>query len=390
MKTFVIGVPRERKEKEGRVGMTPNGVRKVLDSHRGTEVHVECGAGVLAGFSDKEYLAAGAVLVSDVVELYRGASMIVKVKEPMPEEYPLLQFLRHKPLFTYLHLAGVDPELTSQLLRHDVTAIAYETVERIEGAKHTLPLLVPMSIIAGTQGARQGIQYAEKNGCVSPNVVIIGGGVVGEAALCEAIERRAASVSLFELRKERVCALRKQYRTPRGVNQTKISFMTMESMNGKRGVAVLADAHVVVCAVLNPGGPEAPKVLTADHFAHIKKGCYIVDVAIDQGGSTEWSRQTKPGETYEQGGLTFSCTANIPGSTVPKEATVALTKETLPYVLLFAQYAERSPCGWLLLSNHKDIRSGLQTWLGCVTNKFVSEKHNLGDQYRPIEYFFGN
>jgi alanine dehydrogenase len=139
---------------------------------------------------------------------------------------------------------------------------------------------------------------------------------------------------------------------------------------------------------MNPGGSEAPKVLTKDDFAVIKHGCLIIDVAINQGGSTEWSRQTKPGETYEQGGLTFSCVAIIPGSTVPRDATIALTKATLPYIQLFAHYGVRFPSQWLLLNDNPELRRGLQAWIGCLTNSFVCEKHKLFDYYKPLSYFF--
>jgi alanine dehydrogenase len=129
-------------------------------------------------------------------------------------------------------------------------------------------------------------------------------------------------------------------------------------------------------------------VLTANHFAQMKHGAFIVDVAIDQGGSTEWSRQTKPGETYEQGGLIFSCVANIPGSTVPRKATIALTKVTLPYIRLFAHYWASLPSQWLLFEDNHDLRRGLQTWGGYLTNSFVAEKHKLFDHYKPLSYFF--
>lgn len=393
MKKFIIGVPRERKTKEGRVGMTPDGVRQLLADNNRVDVFIERGAGESAGFADQEYLNEDAALLSDVVDLYKSSDLIVKVKEPIPEEYPLLEHLRHKTLFTYLHLAGVDPELTRALLRNQVNAIAYENVEQQDGTRRVFPLLAPMSIIAGTQSMRQGVLYARQNVLWLPHVVIIGGGVVGEAALKEAIETGVASVSLFEMRKERVCELRNHYRSAMtGSPHTKVSLMTMETMQSNRGKEIFANADVVVCAVMNPGGSEAPKVLTAEHFAQMKPGAFIVDVAIDQGGSTEWSRQTKPGETYEQGGLIFSCVANIPGSTVPRDATIALTDATLPYIRLFPKYAKQSICArppWRLLEANPDLRQGLQTWMGALVNEFVAEKHQMGDSYTPLETYFG-
>jgi alanine dehydrogenase len=391
MNTFVIGVPRERKIKEGRVGMTPDGVRQTLSDGSGTEVRIERGAGILAGFSDQTYRDAGAVLVSNVADLYQGADLVVKVKEPIPEEYPLLKHLHHKTLFTYLHLAGVDSLLTRELLRSEVTAVAYENVEQVKGKNRVFPLLVPMSIIAGTQAMGQAILYVREKGCVLPRVVIIGGGVVGEAAFREAIDQDAASVSLFEMRKERVCELRRHYRSWLGSSRTKVSLMTMDTMHGKRGKAACTQADIVLCGVMNPGGSEAPKVLTVNHFMQMKRGVYIVDVAIDQGGSTEWSHPTCAGETYEREGLIFSCVANIPGSTVPNEATVALTTATLPYIRLFAQYAKKSvsPSDWWLFHDYPDLRQGLQTWRGSLVNNFVSSKHRLFGFYKPLDSFFG-
>jgi alanine dehydrogenase len=396
MKKFSIGVPKERKTKEGRVGMTPDGVRQILrEGEQNGEVpfvYIEQGAGVLAGFSDESYLDAGAQLVHDTAYLYQLSDLIVKVKEPTPEEYPLLEYLRHKTLFTYLHLAGVDPKLTCELLRNEVTAIAYENVEQKKDGQRVFPLLVPMSEIAGTQAMRQGILYAREHACISPHVVIIGGGVVGGAALWEAINQRAASVSLFEMRKERVCELRKHYCSGNRSAFTKSSFMTMNTMRGKRGRDAFARADVVVSGVMNPGGSEAPKVLTVAHFAQMKRGCYIVDVAIDQGGSTEWSHPTYPGETFEREGLIFSCVANIPGSTVPREATIALTSATLPYIRLFAQYMRHSQSvsggEWRLLNEYLDLRRGLQTWRGSLVNSFVAAKFQIFGIYKPLDSFF--
>jgi alanine dehydrogenase len=195
------------------------------------------------------------------------------------------------------------------------------------------------------------------------------------------------------MRKERVCELRNLYRSAMtGSPFTKVSLMTMDTMQSKRGKNIFAEADVVVSAVMNPGGSEAPKVLTASHFAQMKPGTFIVDVAIDQGGSTEWSRQTKPGETYEQGGLIFSCVANIPGSTVPRDATIALTDATLPYIRLFPKYAKQAICTrppWRVLHEHPDLRLGLQTWMGSLVNEFVATKHQMGDSYKPLDTFFG-
>ncbi len=386
MNYLTVGVPRERKFKEGRVGMIPSGIKEVISVGEHVRVLVEKGAGMLAGFSDEDYLVAGATVVEDQNDLYRSADLIVKVKEPTPEEYGFLAHLRHKTLFTYLHLAGVDIELTRTLLRNEVTAIAYENVETECEGRRTYPLLIPMSKIAGTQSMRTALlRYTSKK---KVRAVIIGGGVVGEAALIEALKSKVASITVFELNDIRILELNKRYANVKA-QKTKVCVLPMQSMREGEGFCMLTHADVVISGVMNPGGSEAPKVLTERDFAVMKKGCLIVDVAIDQGGSTEWSKPTHQGETYEKDGLVFSCTANIPGS-VPHEATLALTSATLPYVKLFAEYAKQHPHSreWWLLKDHLDLRHGLQTWRGSLTNKPVSSKHGIFREYCPLETFF--
>ena len=382
MKDFVIGVPRERKEKEGRVGVTPSGVRALREVGEHVRVMVELGAGRLSGFSDRDYLDAGAAVIPTAAELYETADIIVKVKEPIAEEYPLLESLKGKMLFTYLHLAGVDVELTRILLRNEITAIAYENVEEVAGGKRTFPLLVPMSRIAGTQGMRLAKAYCAAFS--DPSVVIIGGGNVGEAALKEAIASGITTITVFDLCKERVLELRKQYGTPG------IRFFSTRSLYQPVGKNALKKAAAVISGVMNPGGSEAPKVLTAKEIALMREGALVVDVAIDQGGSTEYSRPTHPGEVFKVAGVFFSCVANIPGSTVPAEATMALTQVTLPYVKLVAEYGTtftNFPAHWLLIDK-PGFRQGLQTWKGNLVNEAVSSKHQLFSSYKPLDYFF--
>ena len=387
MNNFTIGVPRERKFKEGRVGMTPAGVKEVISCGAHMRVLIEKGAGTLAGFSDADYVGAGACITEDTNNLYQAADLIVKVKEPTPEEYAFLAHLRHKTLFTYLHLAGVDVELTRTLLRNEVTAIAYENVEAEEGGRRIFPLLVPMSRIAGTQSMSNALQrFAGVKNKVC--VVIIGGGVVGESALIEALEKKVASITIFELNIARILDLNGRYANTKA-RKTKVSVLPMQSMKEGDGLSRLMQADIVISGVMNPGGAEAPKVLTEKDFAVMKQGALVVDVAIDQGGSTEWSRPTHHGETFEQDGLVFSCIANIPGS-VPHEATLALTGATLPYVKLFAYYAQHYPHSreWWLLKDHPDLRCGLQTWKGLLTNSAVSSKHAIFSDYKPLDTLF--
>ena len=386
MKYFTIGVPKELKFGEGRVGMIPVGLKEVSTCGPHVRFIVEKGAGILAGFSDEDYVVAGASIIEDTNEFYRLADLIVKVKEPTPLEYKFLAHLRNKTLITYLHLAGVDIELTRTLLRNEVIAIAYENVETETEGRRTYPLLVPMSKIAGTQSMRTALaRLADRK---KVRAVIIGGGVVGESALIEALKSKVASITVFELNDGRILDLKKRYANTKKL-QAKVSVLPMSSMRPTEGVCMLTQADVVISGVMHPGGKEAPKVLTESDFSVMKKGCLIVDVAIDQGGSTEWSKPTHQGETYEKGGLVFSCTANIPGS-VPHEATLELTAATLPYVKLFAEYAKRYPHGhvWWLLKDHADLRHGLQTWKGSLTNKPVSSKHGIFREYQPLDMLF--
>ncbi|OGZ09871.1 MAG: hypothetical protein A3D65_00575 [Candidatus Lloydbacteria bacterium RIFCSPHIGHO2_02_FULL_50_13] len=382
----VIGVPKEVKPQEGRVGVTPDGVRTLCA--QSDSVIVEYDAGVLSGFSNHDYLSAGATVISNVEELYRRADMIVKVKELIPQEYRLIPLLNGKVLFTYLHLAGVDPELTMLLLEHKVTAIAYETVTGTENGRTIFPLLVPMSRIAGVQAMRGALLRYEKECYAKLEAVILGGGVVGEAALNQALVNDVGLVSVFESRQERVSELREKYFG----EQSRLSVFPFSFLETAIGRKVLYGADIVISGILIPGGAEAPKVLTQKHFRHMKHGAYIADVSIDQGGSTVWSRVTKPGETFTRGkrGIVLSCVPNIPGSTVPKEATEELTKATFPFVELLGASIQQHGIGgaWHAMRANKDLRNGLQTQGGYVTNRFVAEKYGLQDKYQQLDRIF--
>ncbi len=384
MSRCVIGVPKEVKPQEGRVGITPDGVRELCAL--GAEVVVETGAGKLSGFSDGDYLASGATIVSRVERIYREADVVVKVKELVPEEYLLIPLLRHKVLFTYLHLAGVDPRLTTLLLEQEVTAIAYENVTRMVDGRTTFPLLIPMSKIAGTQAMRGALARFPKERRRELEVVILGGGNVGEAALDEALLGDVSSITVFESREERRAQLEDLYRTKPGV-----SFLPFDALD-TCGRVKLLNADIVISGIMLPGGAAAPKVLTQKHFRCMRQGAYIADVSIDQGGSTAWSRVTKPGETYTRGkrGLVFSCVPNIPGSTVPREATKELTKETFPFVALLGTSVLEYGSGgvWHALKGNNDLRAGLQTYGGHLTNAFVAEKHGLQSRYQELDRIF--
>ncbi|HEY9585071.1 MAG TPA: hypothetical protein VJJ02_00565 [Candidatus Paceibacterota bacterium] len=384
MRRCMISVPKEVKPSEGRVGVVPDDVRTLRSL--GVLVGVEHGAGLLSGFSDEEYRSAGATIFHQVEDLYREADVIVKVKEPTPMEYPLLAHLRGKTIFTYLHLAGVDPELTKLLLSHEITAIAYENVTATVDGRTTYPLLVPMSRIAGTQAMRGALLRHPKEYHRKLKVVILGCGVVGESALEEALANSVDSIAVFESREERRAELEFKYRTKLSVSF--LPFLALDTF----GRVKLNQAEVVISGVMNPGGAAAPKVLTQKHFRRMRKGCYIADVAIDQGGSTAWSKVTKPGETFTKGknSLVFSCVPNIPGSTVPREATEALTKATFPFVSLLGEHLlQHGNIGihWLL-KEHLDLRGGLQTFRGHLVNSAVASRHQLSGVYMPPDRLF--
>jgi len=388
MDATVIGVPRERKEKEGRVGLTPALVRSLRTE--GYVIIVEKDAGLLSGFSNEEYIASGALLALSALDVYRHADIVVKVKEPIPEEYQFLPLLHGKILFTYLHLAGVSIELTKILLHEKITAIAYEAVENMVSGKRIFPLLAPMSKIAGTHAMRQAIAYRLSHSPVLSDAqllqaVIIGGGNVGEAALREGISASLGSVCVFELSPERILELKQRYARSLPTN---VCIRSLSDLYSAAGMHILEGADIVVSGVLKPGA-EAPKVLSGLELSLMKSGAYIADVAIDQGGSTEWSRPTKPGETYRRGGVVFSCVPNIPGSTVPREATLALSEATYNTLNLIAFY-ERihgrniAP----LFKNFSGVRKGLQTWNGYLCNAAVAQTHQLSDVFRDADEVF--
>lgn len=386
MAEYVVGVPREQKTQEGRVGMTPDGVRAV--TLLGGRVLVEHDAGVLSGFADQQYKDAGATIVLTSDEIWKDADIVVKIKEPITSEYPHLHSFAGKTLFTYLHLAGGAIDLTRTLLDNKITAIAYETVSLPgKDSRAVFPLLVPMSQIAGTQAMRGALARHRSEDHHNLTAIIIGGGNVGEAALLRAIESDLALVVLYEAFDKRVDELKRKY------GSKKIVILPMSALNDKTGKWFLHFADIIISGPMLPGGKEAPIVLTQKHFRIMKQGCYIADVSIDQGGSTAWTKgnPTKPGETFTRGArkLVFSAVPNIPGSTVPAEATRALTETTLPYILALVSEGLRSKGGeYTALRDNSDLRKGLQTYNGYVTNEHVAAHHGLSKEYRSPDSFF--
>jgi len=369
---MIIGVPREIKNNEYRVSLVPAGVRALVENTH--KVIVEKSAGEGSGISDEEYLDAGAVIRQSPGDIYKEAELIVKVKEPLPQEFDLLS--EGQILYTFLHLAPAL-ELTKALLRKKVIGIAYETVQLEDGS---LPLLTPMSEIAGKMSIQLGCHYLQKEnggsgvllggvpGTNPGNVAIIGGGTVGTNAAKVALGM-GANVTILDTNLDRLRYL-DDILDGRAI--------TLASNIGNIEVSVV-DADLVIGAVLIPGA-RAPCLVTRGVIAKMRKGSVIVDVAIDQGGCVETSVPTtfdRP--TFTVDGVIHCCVANIPGA-VARTSTFALTNATLPYALKLADLGYEEA----LLSDSA-LRKGLNVFMGKLTNKAVAE--SLGLQYTPLETF---
>ena len=354
-----IGVPKEIKNREYRVGATPDCVRAYVE--RGHSVLVERGAGVGAGFEDDAYRAAGASVVAGPNEVFAWAEMIVKVKEPLAAEYELMR--PGQLLYTYLHLAAV-PELAAALQRRKVTAVAYETIELPDG---TLPCLAPMSAIAGRLSVQQGAKYLEcayggrgvllggVPGVERGRVVIVGGGVVGREAAKMAVGL-GADVTILELSSRRLAELDDLFG---GRVQTLHS-------NRANLLRCLQRADLVIGAVLVPGA-AAPRLIKRDMLAQMQRGSLIVDVAVDQGGCAETTRATSHDQPiYEVDGVLHYAVPNMPAA-VARTSTLALTSVTLPYGLLLA---DRGFDG--AAAARPELRGGLNVANGQITHPAVA------------------
>ncbi len=364
---MLIGVPKEIKNHEYRVGLTPGSVRELV--RYGHQVTIETNAGAGIGMSDEEYTRVGAV-IGCAEQIYSDCDMIVKVKEPQHHECKMLR--DNQILFTYLHLAP-DPEQTRLLLDSGVIAIAYETVT---GPNNTLPLLAPMSEVAGRLSIQAGAHSLEKAqggagvllggvpGVAPAKVLVIGGGVVGDNAAYMA-RGMGAEVTILDRSLPRLRELDSEYG-----GRVKCVYSTVETIEE---YALAAD--MVVGAVLVPGA-AAPKLLSRDIIARMKKGSVVVDVAIDQGGCFETSKPTTHQDpTYVVDGIVHYCVANMPGA-VARTSTLALNNATLPFVLSLAGKG----CKKALLTD-QDLRNGLNVYRGQITHKAVAL--DLNYEYRP-------
>jgi alanine dehydrogenase len=361
--TMRIGVPKEIKNHEYRVGITPSAVREAL--HHGHEVLVQSGAGAGIGCDDTQYVAAGATVLPDAAAVFDAAQMIVKVKEPQPHECAMLR--KGQLLFTYLHLAP-DPLQADGLQRSGCTAIAYET---ITGERGGLPLLAPMSEVAGRMSIQVGaVALQQANGGrgvllggvpgVAPGrVVVIGGGVVGTHAARMAAGL-GADVTVLDRSLPRLRQLDELFGA-----RVRTQYATLDATE-----AAVLEADLVVGAVLVPGA-AAPKLIKRAQLARMRRGAVIVDVAIDQGGCFETSRATTHAEpTYVVDGVVHYCVANMPGA-VPRTSTFALNHATLPFTLALADKGWRRAC-----TDDAHLRAGLTVHDGAITHEAVAAALN--------------
>ncbi|WP_189016978.1 alanine dehydrogenase [Paenibacillus marchantiophytorum] len=367
---MVIGVPKEIKNNENRVALTPGGASMLLGA--GHQVLVESGAGLGSGFLDEDYVKEGAILIPEAAEIWARGDMIMKVKEPLPAEYGY--FREGQLLFTYLHLAAAG-DLADHLLQKKVTGIAYETIQLPNGS---LPLLTPMSEVAGRMSVQIGAHFLEQfyggrgillggvPGVPPGNVVILGGGIVGTNAAKMALGL-GASVVIIERSADRMRALDDIFG---GRLNTLMS-------NPYNIASAVQKADLLIGAVLIPGA-RAPRLVTEAMVQSMKPGAVIVDVAVDQGGSIETIDRvtTHNDPTYEKHGVLHYAVANMPGA-VPRTSTLALTNVTLPYALELANKGFTQA-----ITDNYPLQLGVNTYMGSITHPAVAEA--LGKPYAKL------
>jgi alanine dehydrogenase len=366
---MIVGVPKEIKNKENRVGMVVAGVRALTQA--GHKVLVQHNAGVGAGITEDDYRKAGATILEGAKEIFDKADMIVKVKEPLPEEYPMLR--ENQILYTYLHLAA-DERLTKALMERKIVGIAYETIQPADGS---LPLLAPMSAVAGRMATQIGATYLQHDhggkgmlmggvtGVERANVVVLGGGVVGINSAKMAVGL-GAKVTMMDVNVHRMDYLADIFGN---------SVTTLYS-NSEQVEKAVSKADLVIGAVLVPGA-KAPKLVTREMISRMAPGGVIVDVAVDQGGSVETCRPTSHEHpTYTVDGVIHYAVPNMPGA-VPRTSTYALTNVTLKYAVMIANL------GWkAAVMKDEALFKGVNILNGKVAYKQVAD--DLGLPYEPV------
>ena len=371
---MIIGVPKELKNNEYRVGMVPGGVRTLIAA--GHEVCIQQSAGEESGITDHAYQRAGAQIFGSIEEIYDRADMIVKVKEPLPAEYGLIK--ENQILFTYLHLAPA-PELTRALIKTKCIGVAYETVELPDG---TLPLLVPMSEVAGRIAPQVGAYYLEKAhggrglllggvpGVSRGKVTIIGGGISGINA-CKIAVGLGADVTILDIRQHRLVYLDDIFG-----NTVTTLMSNPETIAGQ-----VMRSDLVIGAVLIHGA-KAPSLVSKEMVSRMAKGSVMIDISIDQGGCFETSRPTThQNPVYTVDGVIHYCVANIPGA-VPRTSTFALTNVTLPYALAIANKGIKRA-----VLEDDALKKGVNIYKGNITFKAVSDA--VGGDYTDIDKLLG-
>jgi alanine dehydrogenase len=361
---MIIGVPKEIKNNENRVALTPAGTQELVK--RGHAVYVQSTAGVGSGFADEDYLGAGAKTLESAEEVFLKAEMIMKVKEPVEREYSLIR--KDQLVFTYFHFASYEP-LTRAMIGTGSVCLSYETVEKPDGS---LPLLIPMSEVAGRMAIQEGAKYLEKPlkgrgillggvpGVKPAKVLILGGGVVGTNA-AKIAAGMGADVTIMDVNLTRLRYLDDVM--PKNVSTLVSNEYTIREM--------VKDHDLIVGAVLVPGA-KAPRLVTRDMLASMRAGTVLVDVAVDQGGCIETcTPTTHENPTYIIDDVVHYCVANMPGA-VPYTSTLALTNATLPYAVKLAKH------GWVkACREYADLRSGLNIVRGDVVYKAVADSFSL-------------
>lgn len=369
---MIVGVPKEIKNNENRVALTPAGTQELVK--RGHAVYVQASAGIDSGFADDEYVKAGAKMIADPAEVFSLAEMIMKVKEPIEREYKLIK--KDQLVFTYFHFASYEP-LTTAMISSGATCLAYETVERLDGS---LPLLVPMSEVAGRMAIQEGAKYLEKPlkgrgillggvpGVKPAKVLILGGGVVGTNA-AKIAAGMGADVTIMDLNINRLRYLDDVM--PKNVHTVVSNEYTIREM--------IKDTDLIIGGVLVPGA-KAPKLITRDMLKLMRPGTVLVDVAVDQGGCIETCRPTTHEDpTFIIDDVVHYCVANMPGA-VPYTSTLALTNATLPYAIRLANQGWKKAC-----QESMELRNGLNVVHGEVVYKAVADTFNL--PYSDVKKF---
>ena len=361
---MIIGIPKEIKNNENRVALTPAGVAEF--KKHGHEVYVQATAGENSGFSDKAYAEAGAKLLPTIEDVYSIAEMIIKVKEPIASEYPLIK--KDQLLFTYFHFASSEP-LTHAMIERGAVCLAYETVEKID---RSLPLLVPMSEVAGRMSIQEGAKYLEKPmqgkgillggvpGVSPAKVVVLGGGIVGTQA-AKMAAGFGAKVTIMD-----VSLARLRYLSD--IMPANVTTVMSNHYNIKEAIA---EADLVIGAVLIPGA-KAPHLITRDMLKLMSPGTVVVDVAVDQGGCIETcTPTTHENPTFVIDDIVHYCVANMPGA-VPYTSTLALTNATLPYALQLADKGWKKAC-----QDNQELKKGLNVANGKIVYRGVAEAWGL-------------